>query len=77
MAEMDKSKFAGKKALLLLVEAKQPTLIDITHWDESGLWFQSSSILAEFSAGKLMPQLDKDAPIFVPHAQIQWLILNT
>jgi hypothetical protein len=67
---------AGKIVLIKFVGAQDAELIQIDSMDTSGIWFHNESAIARL-AGRERPPLLGDYPaIFVPLAQIEWMMLN-
>jgi len=66
----------GKIALVKFVGVHEPELIQIDKLDVVGIWFHNESALARL-VGDERPSLLGDYPtIFVPLAQIEWMMAN-
>jgi hypothetical protein len=67
---------AGKIVLVKLVGEQESELIQLDKLDVTGIWFHNASALARLVGDERPALLGEYPTIFVPLAQIEWMMAN-
>jgi len=74
---MNRANFVGKTILVKFYGETRPHPVPLTleGFDESGIYFQQSSLVEEFRGKQMWPDTGKNPHVFVPLSQIEWMML--